>query len=96
MADTAARYPFLDAMTVERLCRAYGTRVTAILEGATGTADLGRDFGAGLSEREVDYLVANEWAQSADDILWRRTKLGLRMTAAEQDALAAYLAGQAV
>ena len=94
MADTAARYPFLDAMTVERLCRAYGTRVTAILEGATGTADLGRDFGAGLSEREVDYLVANEWAESADDILWRRTKLGLRMTPAEREALAGYLAGR--
>ena len=42
-------------------------------------ADLGRDFGAGLTEREIDYLVANEWAETADDILWRRTKLGLRL-----------------
>ncbi len=93
--DVAAQYPFLDAMTVDRLCRAYGTRVAALLDGATGVADLGRDFGVGLSEREVDYLVANEWAETADDILWRRTKLGLKMTPAERDALSAYLAGRA-
>ena len=93
-ADIAAHYPFLDAATAERLCRAHGTRVATILNGAGSAADLGRDFGAGLSEREVDYLVANEWAETAEDILWRRTKLGLRMTAAEQEALAAYLAGR--
>ena len=93
-ADIAAHYPFLDAATAERLCRAYGTRVATILNGAGSVADLGRDFGAGLSEREVDYLVANEWAETPEDILWRRTKLGLRMTAAEQEALAAYLAAR--
>ncbi len=92
--DTAARYPFLDTVTAARLCHAYGTRVETILDGATKVADLGRDFGAGLSEREVDYLVANEWAETAEDILWRRTKLGLRMTPAEQQALAGYLDGR--
>ncbi len=90
--DMTARYPFLDAKTIVRLCHAYGTRMTALLDGASGAADLGRDFGAGLSEREVDYLIANEWAETADDILWRRSKLGLRLTAAEQAALAAHLA----
>ena len=93
VAGIAARYPFLDSVTAARLCQAYGTRVTTLLEGARGTADLGRDFGAGLSEREVDYLVANEWAESADDILWRRTKLGLRLSPAQRDALAGHLAG---
>ena len=93
--DVALRHPFLDAATAERLCRAYGSRVTTILEGAASAADLGRDFGAGLSEREVDYLVANEWAETAEDILWRRSKLGLTMTPAEQEALAAYLSGRA-
>ncbi len=92
--DTAGRYPFLDATTARRLAHAYGTRVTTLLDGATSKADLGRDFGAGLSEREVDYLIANEWAETADDILWRRSKLGLRMTPAEQEALAAYLSGR--
>ena len=47
--------------------------------------------GAGLSEREVDYLVANEWTESADDILWRRTKLGLSLSKTEKDALAQFM-----
>ena len=93
--DIAARHPFLAARTAERLCKAYGTRIGAILDGATSAADLGRDFGAGLSEREVDYLIANEWAETAEDILWRRTKLGLRMSKGEQEALSAHLAGRA-
>ena len=61
----------------------------------TSAADMGPDFGAGLTAREVDYLVANEWAETADDILWRRTKLGLRLTPAEQEALAAYVTSRA-
>jgi glycerol-3-phosphate dehydrogenase len=52
-------------------------------------ADLGRDFGAGLTEREVNYFVAREWARGADDILWRRTKLGLKLTPDQRAALAA-------
>jgi glycerol-3-phosphate dehydrogenase len=57
-----------------------------------GPADLGRDFGAGLSEREVEYLVAHEWAETADDILWRRSKLGLRFAPEQRAALEDYLA----
>jgi glycerol-3-phosphate dehydrogenase len=87
----STRYPFLEAAHLRRLCQAYGTRAEALLDGVTGAADLGHDFGAGLSEREVAYLVANEWAETTDDILWRRTKLGLRLSAAEVDALATHL-----
>jgi glycerol-3-phosphate dehydrogenase len=88
----AARHPFLGAKTVNRLARAYGTRADVLLEGVADTAGLGRDFGSGLTAREVDYLIANEWAETADDILWRRSKLGLRMSPAERDTLAAYVA----
>jgi glycerol-3-phosphate dehydrogenase len=92
-AAFSTRYPFLDAELVRRLCSAYGTRVEALLDGVTSAADLGKDFGAGLTEREVDYLVQNEWAVTAEDILWRRTKLGLRAGRETATALAAHLGG---
>ena len=76
---------------VRRLCRAYGTRVDALLSGVSTAADLGEDFGAGLSEREVDYLIDHEWAETADDILWRRSKLGLRLGRDGRQALASYM-----
>jgi glycerol-3-phosphate dehydrogenase len=69
--------PWLPPELARRLARAYGTRAALMLQGASRLADLGVDLGEGLSEREVDYLVAHEWARSADDILWRRSKLGL-------------------
>ncbi|MFQ5785173.1 MAG: glycerol-3-phosphate dehydrogenase [Alphaproteobacteria bacterium] len=71
-----------------RLARAYGSRVDTVLGDARGLADLGHDFGAGLYEREVDYLTNEEWAMTAEDVLWRRSKLGLHVppgTAAELD-----------
>lgn len=89
---TTARYRFLDDGLVRRLCRAYGTRVDALLSGVSTAADLGQDFGAGLTEREVDYLVAHEWAETADDILWRRSKLGLRLGRDGRQALDSYMA----
>ena len=79
-ADLAATVPFLDAVTVERLVRTYGTMARAMLADAKRADDLGLHFGAGLYEREVQHLVDNEWAMTADDILWRRTKLGLRLS----------------
>ncbi len=85
------QYPFLDAATVKRLARTYGTRANDWLGNAQRTADLGQDFGHGLTAAEVDYLVAREWARTAEDILWRRTKLGLRFNAAQTSALAQYL-----
>jgi len=71
------RWPFLSSSMADRLARAYGTRVEKILGKAQAMLDLGEHYGAGLTQAEIDYLVANEWARSADDILWRRTKLGL-------------------
>lgn len=92
-ATLTARYPFLDAGTVDRIARAYGTRAERWLNGAEGWQALGKSFGAGLTAAEVDFLRNEEWAASAEDILWRRTKLGLRLSAAEQKALSDYLAG---
>jgi glycerol-3-phosphate dehydrogenase len=86
------RYPFLEPRLVWRLCRAYGTRVDFLLSDVERQEDMGIDFGAGLSQREVDYLVANEWAETAEDILWRRSKLGLHIGVEGRAALEAYLA----
>ncbi len=90
--DLAARYPFLDAGSVDRIARAYGTRADRWLAGAEGWQALGRSFGAGLTQAELDYLRQAEWAVSAEDVLWRRTKLGLRLSAEERAAVEAYLA----
>ena len=94
VADVRAAYPFLDEQQAARMTRQYGTRVTDVLGKARKTADLGRSFGHGLHEQEVRYLLAHEWAISAQDILWRRTKLGLRFSTDETEALAAYLSGE--
>jgi glycerol-3-phosphate dehydrogenase len=80
ISDFSARHTFLPRETARRLVRAYGTRAGEVIDEAKSLGDLGRDFGAGLSEAEVRYLRENEWAQSADDILWRRSKLGLHVT----------------
>jgi glycerol-3-phosphate dehydrogenase len=84
-------YPFLDAATAKRLARTYGTRADNWLGNAQSLADLRQDFGHGLTAAEVDYLVTQEWARTADDILWRRTKLGLRLNAAQTETLVQYL-----
>ena len=91
LAGLRRQFAFLpDALSL-RLARAYGTKAGLILDGCTSLADLGRDFGGGLYQREVDYLVAHEWAETAEDILWRRSKLGLHTgpetAAALDDAL---------
>lgn len=76
----------------DRLSRAYGTRLRDLVGDATSLKALGRHFGAGLYEREVRWLADREFARNADDILWRRTKLGLRFTMAQRKALERYLA----
>jgi len=96
VARLAADYRFLGPRWAERLITAYGTEARAILGRAKTAADLGRDFGATLTEAEVRFLVAHEFARDADDILWRRSKLGLRMSAEEVAALADWLAGAGV
>lgn len=88
----AARHPRLPPALLRRLARAYGTRVEAILASAATVEDLGPDLGGGLHEAEVDYLVAHEWARTAEDVLWRRSKLGLHVPAGTAERLAAYLA----
>jgi glycerol-3-phosphate dehydrogenase len=89
--DLCARHPFLTEAEADRIARGYGTRARRWLGDARQRSDLGRDFGHGLSEREVDYLCREEWARTAEDILWRRTKLGLRLDPVQQDALAEHL-----
>jgi glycerol-3-phosphate dehydrogenase len=84
------RWPFLPADAALRLAHSYGTRAGRILGGARCMGDLGRDFGRGLSEAELDYLARDEWAQTADDVLWRRSKLGLHLSKAQVEAVAAY------
>ena len=76
---------------LEALVRRHGTRTLDILAGARKPEELGRHFGHGLTAREVEYLVAEEWAESAEDILWRRTKCGLHLDASQRAALEAWL-----
>jgi glycerol-3-phosphate dehydrogenase len=91
VAELRRRYSFLPEATARRFARTYGSDAHRLLAGAASVAALGRDFGAGLTEREVDWLVAEEWARTAEDILWRRTKLGLRVTPEQAVALASVL-----
>ncbi len=91
LRELAARYPFLGEAEAARLIRLYGTRAAAFLGEAADPGDLGEAFGHGLTAAEVDYLIAQEWARTAEDILWRRTKLGLHFTPAETARLAAYI-----
>lgn len=72
-------YPFMDRAVLERYVRYYGTNARKLLHGVNSIKDMGRDFGEGLYDREIFYLIKYEWAKTADDILWRRTKLGLHL-----------------
>jgi glycerol-3-phosphate dehydrogenase len=87
VADLQAEFAFLPAATTRRLARAYGTLARSILAGARSEADLGRRFGADLTEAELRHLVRNEWATRAEDVVWRRSKLGLRLTRGEIEAV---------
>jgi len=85
-ADMRARYKELDEALLLRLCHAYGTRITLVLGDGNQPPELGQNFGQGLYEIEVNYLVNHEWATQADDIMWRRTKLGVHMSETEKTA----------
>jgi glycerol-3-phosphate dehydrogenase len=87
-------YAFLPPETARRLVRLYGTLARKALGEARTLADLGEDFGAGLTEMEVNYLIENEWAETVEDILWRRTKLGLKLGERDVAALERYLDGR--
>lgn len=86
--EMETRYPWAPGPMLARLCGAYGSRVVRVLDPARSLADLGAHFGATLFQKEVDYLREVEWAVMADDVLWRRTKLGLHMTDGERAAFA--------
>jgi glycerol-3-phosphate dehydrogenase len=87
IAGLIERFPFLDDRWARRLVRAYGTEAAAVLGEAKQPEDLGRRFGFNLTEAEVRWQMHHEWARTADDVLWRRTKLGLRLSAEEKAAL---------
>lgn len=85
------RWPFLGAVRSERMAKAYGSRLYEMLEGVTDAARLGEDLGAGLTTRELNWLRDREWARAADDVLMRRTKLGLVEAPGLADRIAAAL-----
>ena len=91
LAQFSALYAFLPGPLARRLVRAYGTRAPKLLGEAKKLSDLGQDFGGGLFEVEVNYLVGQEWAREVEDILWRRSKLGLHVPADTASKLEAYL-----
>ena len=92
-ADLKRRHGFLTDYWAARLIRAYGSEAATLLNGAATAADLGRDFGATLTEAEVRWLMTHEFARAAADVVWRRTKLGLRMTEEQIAALDDFMAG---
>ncbi|MFV0336219.1 MAG: glycerol-3-phosphate dehydrogenase [Tropicimonas sp.] len=86
-----ADYPFLDAFSAKRMVRAYGTDLWEMLGEATAAEDLGTQFGHGLTGRELRWLMDREFALTAEDVLWRRSKLGLRLSEAEAAAVGAFM-----
>jgi len=94
-AELAREYPDMDAAIRDAVAVRHGGLAREVLGDARETADLGRQFGLGLTAREVDYMMAREWAETVDDVIWRRTKAGLQMGADDRSALAEHMAAQA-
>lgn len=92
VARLQREYGFLDTFWAERMIRAYGTDAWKILKKAQSVSDLGHDFGATLTEAELRWLMTREFARQAGDVVWRRSKLGLRMTAEQILALDDWMA----
>lgn len=84
-------YPWLDGALLTRLTNAYGTRIHFLLDGKTSMADLGTHFGSDLYQAEVEYLLRHEWARSSEDILWRRSKLGLHTSPEDTRSLDTFI-----
>jgi len=91
VAAVQVRKPWLEPALAHRLARAYGTRIAEVLGDAASMAELGPAVAPGLHERELRYLQEQEWACSADDVLWRRSKLGLRFTPQQRDQVGAWM-----
>ncbi len=94
VAESKQRWPFLDAYQVRRLASSYGTRIDRVLGNAAQAADLGERFGRDLTAAEVGYLMREEWAQTADDVLWRRSSLGIGFAKEDHEALMRFMAVQ--
>ncbi|MDR5651707.1 glycerol-3-phosphate dehydrogenase [Ruixingdingia sedimenti] len=92
-ARLMADHPFLTAPWAARLIRTYGTEARAVLDGARAPQDLGPDFGATLTGAELRWLMTREYARTAEDAVWRRTKLGLRLSAGQIAAIDAFMRG---
>jgi glycerol-3-phosphate dehydrogenase len=92
LLDFRRRHPRLPKLWLARVLRRHGSLAEEIIGDAKIERDLGRNFGGGLVQRELDYLVKNEWAREAEDVLWRRTKCGLHMSSAEKSEVRDYLA----
>ena len=94
LAGVRAEYPWLPNSLAWRLARDYGTRIGTILADARSMEDLGTDFGAGFTEAEAQYLMDEEWARTAEDMLWRRSKMGLHGGPEIQDRISAWIAAR--
>ena len=92
MADLQSRFPFLSDFWARRLVRAYGTEASDILGNAEQASDMGQDFGATLTEAEIAWLMTHEYARTAEDVIWRRNKLGLRLSKEQVQALDDWMA----
>jgi glycerol-3-phosphate dehydrogenase len=92
VADLQSRFPFLSDFWALRLVRAYGTEALDILGAAKQATDLGQEFGATLTEAEINWLMKHEYARTAEDVIWRRNKLGLRLTKEQTQALDEWMA----
>ena len=92
IGQAARDFPWLPQPVLVALARRHGTNLHVLLGRATNPADLGEDYGATLYAREVDWFIDHEWARTADDVLWRRTKCGLHLAPAQQQAVAAQIA----
>jgi glycerol-3-phosphate dehydrogenase len=91
LTELTARFPAVPAPCLRGIARRHGTRAHELLHGVRTLSDMGEDFGAGLTQREVAWLRHHEWARTADDVLWRRTKCGLPMSAAQRARVAAFI-----
>ena len=89
--ELSKKYNFLDRKWANRLIRACGTEAKDILGESESLSDLGENFGWNLTEKEVLWLMENEWAETVDDILWRRSKIGLRLDKNEVNKLELFL-----
>ncbi|MEL6583950.1 MAG: glycerol-3-phosphate dehydrogenase [Pseudomonadota bacterium] len=92
VAKLQATYPFIEPRLALRLVRGYGTDAFELLGAARAPNELGEDFGHGVFAAEIDWCIENEWVRTAEDFLWRRSKLGLQFSAEEADRLARYIA----